>query len=208
MREGGFVRLDLNPHHRRAMLVTMTERGEAAYRAAGGRQEGWADAIAADLSLESIEVAGVFLRDLQSRLDALAASAARSPTLRRKTLDMPKFIEMDHTVTLADQLKDEGGPLILVNTFVVPPENADRLLAVWATDAAIMKRQPGFISTQLHRGIAGGGTFLNYAVWETTGLRAAFSNPEFQAQLTHYPESVTVSPHLFRQIAVPGICAA
>ena len=122
---------------------------------------------------------------------------------------MPKFIEMDHTVTLADQLKDEGGPVVLVNTFVVPPGDADRLFAVWAADAAIMKRQSGFISTQLHRGIAGSGTFLNYAVWETVAhFRAAFANPEFQAQLTHYPESVTVSPHLFRQVAVPGICVA
>lgn len=122
---------------------------------------------------------------------------------------MPKFIEMDRTVTLADQLKDEGGPVILVNTFVVPPEDADRLLAVWAADAGIMKRQPGFISTQLHRGIAGSGTFLNYAVWETVAhFRAAFTNPEFQAQLAHYPESVTASPHLFRQVAVPGICVA
>ncbi len=122
---------------------------------------------------------------------------------------MPKFIEMDRTVTLTDQLKDEGGPVVLVNTFVVPPEDAYRLLAVWAADAAIMKGQPGFISTQLHRGIAGSGTFLNYAVWEIVAhFRAAFSNPEFQAQLPHYPESVTASPHLFRQTAVPGICVA
>ena len=52
---------------------------------------------------------------------------------------MPKFIEMDRTVTLADQLKDEGGPVVLVNTFVVPPEDADQLLAVWTADAGIMK---------------------------------------------------------------------
>ena len=122
---------------------------------------------------------------------------------------MPKFIEMDRTVTLADQFRDEGGSVVLVNTFVVPPEDADRLLAVWAADAGIMKRQPGFISTQFHRGIAGSGTFLNYAIWETVAhFRAAFTNPEFQAQLAHYPESVTVSPHLFRQLAVPGICVA
>ncbi len=122
---------------------------------------------------------------------------------------MPKFIEMDRTVTLADQLKDEGGSVVLVNTFVVPPDDADRFLAVWTADATIMKRQPGFISAQLHRGIAGSGTFLNYAVWETVAhFRAAFTNPEFQAQLSHYPESVTASPHLFRHIAVPGICVA
>jgi len=120
---------------------------------------------------------------------------------------MSKFAEMDRTVTLADQLRDEGGPVVLVNTFVVPPEDADRLLAVWAADAAIVKRQPGFISTQLHRGIAGSGTFLNYAVWETVAhFRAAFTNPEFRARLAEYPESMTASPHLFRPVAVSGIC--
>jgi heme-degrading monooxygenase HmoA len=122
---------------------------------------------------------------------------------------MPKFVEMDRTVTLADQLKDEGGAVVLVNTFVAPPEEADQLLAAWAADAAIMKRQPGFISTQLHRGVAGSGAFLNFAVWESVAhFRAAFANPEFRARLAEYPESATASPHLFRPVAVPGICVA
>ncbi len=122
---------------------------------------------------------------------------------------MPKFVEMDATVTLADQLNDDGGPVILINTFTVPAEDTDRLVATWAGDAAVMKRQPGFISTQLHRGIAGSGTFLNYAVWESvTHFRSAFNNPEFRARLGDYPESTTTSPHLFRKMAVPGICVA
>lgn len=122
---------------------------------------------------------------------------------------MPKFVEMDPTVTLAAQLADDGGPVILINTFVVPPEDADKLLEAWSNDAATMKRQPGFISTQLHQGIAGSGTFLNYAVWQSTAhFRAAFSNPEFRAQLGAYPDSATASPHLFRKVEVPGICVA
>jgi heme-degrading monooxygenase HmoA len=122
---------------------------------------------------------------------------------------MSKLAEMDRTVTLFDQLREEGGPVTLVNTLVVSPEDADQLLAVWATDAAIMNRQPGFISTQLHRSIAGSGTFLNYAVWESVAhFRAAFGNPEFQAQLGKYPEGMIASPHLFRPVAVSGICVA
>ncbi|GJE74186.1 hypothetical protein BGCPKDLD_0755 [Methylorubrum suomiense] len=56
---------------------------------------------------------------------------------------MPKFIEMDQTVTLADQLKDEGGAVVLINTFVARPADADRLLSAWTADAEVMKRQPG-----------------------------------------------------------------
>ena len=122
---------------------------------------------------------------------------------------MPKFVEMDKAVTLGDQLKSDEGPVVLINTFVVAPEDIERLLATWAADAGIMKAQPGFISTQLHRGIAGSGVFLNYAVWQSVAhFRAAFANPEFRSRLADYPESATTSPHLFRKVEVPGICVA
>jgi heme-degrading monooxygenase HmoA len=118
-------------------------------------------------------------------------------------------VEIDERVTISDQLGDTDGPVVLINKFTVKPEEADQLLAAWANDAAWMKQQPGFISTQLYRGIAGSGTFLNYAVWESTALfRQAFTNPEFQQKLTHYPPSAVASPHLFRKVAVPGICVA
>ena len=122
---------------------------------------------------------------------------------------MPQFVEMDRTVTLSDQLQSEEGPVTLINTFVVAPEDADRFQAVWAADASVMKAQPGFISTQLHRGIAESGVFLNYAVWQSVAhFRAAFANPEFRARLAEYPQNATVSPHLFRKLDIPGICVA
>lgn len=122
---------------------------------------------------------------------------------------MPKLVEMSQAVTLRDQLKSEEGPVVLVNTFVVPPEDSDKLLSAWTNDAGLMKAQPGFISTQLHRGVAGSGVFLNYAVWQSVAhFRAAFTNPEFQKRLGDYPDSATVSPHLFSKVEVPGICIA
>jgi Antibiotic biosynthesis monooxygenase len=66
-----------------------------------------------------------------------------------------KLAEIDERVSFVEQLQQEIGPVVLINTFTVPAEDADRLLEVWAEDAAYMKQQPGFISTQLHRGIAG-----------------------------------------------------
>lgn len=72
-----------------------------------------------------------------------------------------------------------------------------------------MKQQPGFISAQLHRGIAGSSTFINYAVWESTSqFKQAPSNPQFQAKMSDYPVSVMASPHLFKKIPVPGICVS
>ena len=72
-----------------------------------------------------------------------------------------------------------------------------------------MKQQPGFISTQLYRGIAGSSTFINYAIWESTSqFKQALSNPQFQAKMSDYPASAITSPHLFKKIAVPGICVS
>jgi heme-degrading monooxygenase HmoA len=120
---------------------------------------------------------------------------------------MVSRVEMDERVTIGGQLGDTGGSVVLINKFTVRPEEADQLLAAWANDAKWMKQQPGFISTQLHRGIAGSAVFLNYAVWESTAhFRQAFSNPEFQSKLAKYPPSAVASPHLFRKIAVEGIC--
>ena len=115
--------------------------------------------------------------------------------------------EMDARVSIRDQLAEESGPVILINTFKVAPEDADALLEAWASDAEYMKTKPGFISTQLHRGVTGSSVFLNYAVWESVeAFRTAFTDPQFQAKWARYPDSTVASPHLFQKVAVPGIC--
>ena len=120
---------------------------------------------------------------------------------------MLRLAEMDDRVRLADQLAEEVGPVILINTFQVAPEEVDALLEAWAADAAHLKRQPGFIAAQLHRGIGGSGVFLNHAVWESVAaFRDAFGDPQFQATFARYPDSTVASPHLFQKVAVPGVC--
>jgi heme-degrading monooxygenase HmoA len=120
---------------------------------------------------------------------------------------MLQLAEMDDRVPLADQLAEEVGPVILINTFRVAPEDSDALLEAWAADAAYLKQQPGFISTQLHRGIGGSGVFCNLAVWESVAaFRDAFGDLQFQAMFARYPDSTVASPHLFQKVAVAGIC--
>jgi len=118
--------------------------------------------------------------------------------------------EMDPIVGISDQLSDSSAePVVLVNVFHVSAEDVPSLLAAWKADAEYFKTQPGYISTQLHRGIAGSTTFLNRAVWESISqFRAAFSSPEFRERLSAYPDSATGSPHLFRRVAVDGLCIA
>ncbi|WP_201781273.1 MarR family winged helix-turn-helix transcriptional regulator [Sphingomonas sp. Leaf357] len=76
MRRDSLIRLEPNPHHRRAMLVTMTEQGEAAYTKASARQERWADELAAGLTPDTVEAAAAMLRTIQKRLNERSAPAA------------------------------------------------------------------------------------------------------------------------------------
>jgi quinol monooxygenase YgiN len=117
--------------------------------------------------------------------------------------------EMDERVGYRQQLQPDGGPITLINQFNVAPEDVEQFLDAWAEDARFMKRQPGFVSAQLHRGTAGSTTFMNVAVWESAGaLGKAFRSPEFQEHAAAYPAGITAAPHVFEKVAVPGICVA
>jgi heme-degrading monooxygenase HmoA len=106
-----------------------------------------------------------------------------------------------------EQLGSEVSPVVLINMFQVAEADVPALLRAWEDDANWMKRQPGYISTQLHRAIGASNLFLNYAVWESVAhFRAAFNHPDFNAALAKYPASVVASPHLFSRVAVPNLC--
>lgn len=116
---------------------------------------------------------------------------------------------LDPEFPIERQLALEAGPVVLVNLFTLAKADEPDFLTIWQDDAAFMKRQPGFISTQLHRAVGGNATYLNYAVWESMAdFRAAFSHPEFQSKLAKYPASAVAAPHLFQKVAVPNICVA
>jgi heme-degrading monooxygenase HmoA len=120
---------------------------------------------------------------------------------------MAKFIEMDDYVKFSSQLEEDVGPIIFVNKFTVNPEDIDEFLKAWEADARYFKSQPGLISAQLHKGIGGSGTFINYAVWESVAqLKTAVNNTDLQTRLSKYPASTAISPYIFKKVAVPGIC--
>jgi quinol monooxygenase YgiN len=120
---------------------------------------------------------------------------------------MIKLVEMDEKITVFEQMEANVDSVILINKFNVKPDEVDRFLNDWAEDAKYFKKQPGFVSAQLHRGIGGSCVFVNYAVWESAKhLKRAFNSPDVQSKLERYSPSVVASPHLFKKIAIPGIC--
>ncbi len=116
---------------------------------------------------------------------------------------------LDPAFPIQRQIAIDAAPVVLVNVFTLDKADEPTFLEVWRDDAEFMKRQPGFISTQLHRAIGESPTYLNTAIWESTAaFRAAFSHPEFVAKLSAYPASAVATPHLFQKVAVPGVCVA
>jgi len=122
---------------------------------------------------------------------------------------MPNMRPLDPAFPIERQIAIDASPVVLVNVFTLEKADEQTFLEAWQADAHVMKRQPGFISTQLHRAIGESPTYLNYAVWESTAdFRAAFSHPEFRAKLSAYPSSAVASPHLFQKVSVSDICVA
>jgi heme-degrading monooxygenase HmoA len=115
---------------------------------------------------------------------------------------------LDTKVPIFRQLQADQGPVVLLNIFQVLEKDIPHLLAAWTADGEWMKRQPGFISAQLHQGIAGSTVLMNYAVWESVAhFRAAFNHPNFKQALAQYPSSAVASPHLFTRLSVDNLCA-
>lgn len=116
---------------------------------------------------------------------------------------------MDEEVTFLDQMGDDyvDGVVIDIAKINVNSEDVDQFLKTWTSKAEIIKKQPGFLSLQLHRGIAGSCVFVSYAILESIEhLKQAFKNPDLQSKTSEYPASTVASPHLFKKVAVAGIC--
>ncbi|MGE0022811.1 MAG: antibiotic biosynthesis monooxygenase [Hyphomicrobium sp.] len=120
---------------------------------------------------------------------------------------MPRLIPFNSNFPIDRQLGIDAGPIVLVNVFTLDKLDEPSFLRIWREDASLIKQQPGFISSQLHRAIGENPMYLNYAVWESTAHYRAVLDL-FRSQFATYPSSTVASPHLFQKIAVAGICVA
>ena len=76
---------------------------------------------------------------------------------------MVSFKPLDPEFPIERQLNIDAGPVVLVNLFTVDPVDQVALVEAWKSDAQWMKKQPGYISTQLHKAVGDGSMYLNYA---------------------------------------------
>ena len=65
----GLVAFQTNPHHRRAQLVVLTDKGKQAFESAMRLQAPWVNQLVQGLAVKEIESAHRVLRTLRERLD-------------------------------------------------------------------------------------------------------------------------------------------
>ena len=73
--------------------------------------------------------------------------------------------------------------VILINPFEVPAGEEEAALRFWEQAAEYMRRQPGFISTRLHKALSPDArfTYVNIAEWESAEhFQSAISSEEFK----------------------------
>ncbi len=68
---------------------------------------------------------------------------------------MLQFRPLDPNVPITEQLSSDVSSVVLINLFQVAEADIPALLKAWEEDGNWMKRQPGYISTQLHQAIGG-----------------------------------------------------
>ncbi|WP_024512951.1 MarR family transcriptional regulator [Bradyrhizobium sp. ARR65] len=65
----GLVALEANPHHRRAQLVVLTEKGRQTFEAAMRLQAPWINSLADGLAIKDIQATHRVIRTLRQRLE-------------------------------------------------------------------------------------------------------------------------------------------
>lgn len=71
----GFVGTAPNPHHRRALLVVLTDKGREAFGQAMALHTPWMNRLASEIAIEDIEAMQRVLATLRARLDAETADS-------------------------------------------------------------------------------------------------------------------------------------
>jgi heme-degrading monooxygenase HmoA len=127
---------------------------------------------------------------------------------------MIKFVEMDKIVTINDQIKEEqgnknGDSVILINKFDVSPDKIEQFLKDWAETSSLFEQQPGFITTELYKGIGKSSVYISYQVWKSIddfkkASSSVLNSDDVNSRLAKYNDSLVISSHLFRKAVVPG----
>ena len=122
---------------------------------------------------------------------------------------MINFVEMDKKVTINEQIEEEeknknGDSVIIINKFDLASDKIDQFLKDWTETSILFKQQPGFITTELYKGIGKSSVFISYQVWKSIddfkkGSSNVLNSDDVNSRLAKYNNSLVISSHLFRK---------
>ena len=93
--------------------------------------------------------------------------------------------------------------ITVINPFEVPQGREDETLSMWEAFAEYFRKQPGYISTELHKAIDPSSRFLfvNIAKWESAdAFQSALNNPELMDVAKGLPSDIPHYPGLYEVI--------
>ena len=91
----------------------------------------------------------------------------------------------------------------VINPFEVPQGREEEALSMWDTFADYFRKQPGYVSTRLHKAINPDAKFqlINIAEWESAeAFQSALSNPELQEIVNAMPTDIPHYPGLYEVV--------
>jgi quinol monooxygenase YgiN len=96
----------------------------------------------------------------------------------------------------------------LINVFETTPDKQDELIRLLEqATVEVMKRQPGFVSANIHRSLDGTHV-ANYAQWKTKeDLERMLKNPEAQQHMGKANALAKVTPVLYKVASVHPVSA-
>jgi heme-degrading monooxygenase HmoA len=115
----------------------------------------------------------------------------------------PLFGAVERGVRFKNTRREMMDTVTVINPFEVPQGREDETLSMWEAFAEYFRKQPGYISTKLHKAIVPDAKFhfINIAEWESAdAFQTALNNPELMEVAKNLPDDIPHYPGLYEVI--------
>lgn len=99
--------------------------------------------------------------------------------------------------------------VVTINPFEVPKGQEEEALAMWESFADYFRRQPGYLTTKLHRALGGEAKFhlVSISEWESPErFTASLQNPELQEIAESARKDIQNFPAMYQVLPLSSTC--
>lgn len=117
-------------------------------------------------------------------------TAINQPGFPGRELPFPSHPSLYQVVREDPPPADDPGGVVLINAFEVPVDGDETFLASWERTRGVLREQPGYLATRLHRSLSPEAAFrfVNIARYTSPqAFRAAIGQPGFREAAAAIP---------------------